>query len=81
MTKGHEHVPPAAALPGLRVERTADRPVHLTQAGRIAVPLTVTCGGTAVEIASLVLTAEQTEEFYRELGGVLHPRPSTEAAS
>ncbi|MFD7014020.1 hypothetical protein [Streptomyces sp. NPDC059928] len=80
MTKGHEQSP-AVALPGLRAERAAGREVHHTQAGRIAVPLTLLRGGRPVEDLALVLTAEEAAAFYLELGKVLYPSPSAEEAA
>lgn len=87
MTKGHRTRRSSAAPPPvLRVERTEDRPVHHTQAGRIAVPLSLFRGTEPVEDVVLVLTAERMEDFYNEIGALLYPRrsvtvPATEAAS
>lgn len=87
MTKGHRSRRSSAApLPALRVERTEGRPVHHTQAGRIAVPLSLFRGAEAVEDLVLVLTAEQMEGFYEEIGAILYPRrsitaPAAEAVS
>jgi hypothetical protein len=88
MTKGHlAEEPSAASLPALRVERAEGKQLHLTQAGRIAVPLDLMRGAQRVESLELILTAEQTEAFYEEIGAVLYPSrtgvraPSAEAAS
>ncbi|MGP3950937.1 hypothetical protein [Streptomyces sp. 7N604] len=82
MTMGHSQSQPAVSLPALRIERAEGRPVHHTEAGRIAVPLTLMRGAEPVEDIVLVLTAEQTEAFHGELGELLYPsRSATEAAS
>ncbi|MEU1457351.1 hypothetical protein [Streptomyces avermitilis] len=81
MTKGHfTGESSTAPLLALRVERTEGRPVHHTQAGRIAVPLVVMRGTEAVGDAPLVLTAGQTEVFYEEIGALLYPSRATESA-
>lgn len=88
MTKGHSaEGPSAASLPALRVERAEGSPLHHTQAGRIAVPLRLMRGAEEVGGLALVLTAEQMEAFYEEIGAILYPRrvvdpaPAAEAAS
>jgi hypothetical protein len=88
MTKGHNaEGPSAASLPALQVERAEGSPLHHTQAGRIAIPLILMRGAQRVEDLALVLTAEQMEAFYEEIGAVLFPRraadsaPAAEAAS
>ncbi|MGW0825214.1 hypothetical protein [Streptomyces sp. NPDC002845] len=71
----------------MRVERAEGRPVHLTQAGRIAVPLALIRGSEPVEDVALVLPAEQMEAFYEEIGAILYKHrsansaPAAEAAS
>ncbi|MEU9168515.1 hypothetical protein AB0D34_12080 [Streptomyces sp. NPDC048420] len=37
-------------------------------------------GAETVEVVALVLTAEQTESFYEEIGAVLYPSRSAESA-
>jgi hypothetical protein len=88
MTKGHPaDEASAASLPTLRVERAEGTPLHHTEAGRIAVPLSLMRGTQRVEDTALVLTAEQMEAFYEEIGAILYPRcvanpaPAAEAAS
>jgi hypothetical protein len=81
MTKGHfAEEPSAASNPALRVERAEDSPLHHTQAGRIAVPLALMRGAQLVERLALVLTAEQMESFYDEIGSILYRRRSAESA-
>ncbi|MFF7452195.1 MULTISPECIES: hypothetical protein [unclassified Streptomyces] len=88
MTKGHlTEEPSAASLPALRVERAEGKPLHHTKAGRIAVPLHLMRGTQRVDDLALVLTAEQMEAFYEEIGEILYPpraanpAPAAEAAS
>ncbi len=88
MTKGHPaDEPSTASFPALRVERAEGTPLTHTQAGRIAVPLSLMRGTQRVEDLALVLTAEQMEAFYEEIGAILYPRrapepaPAAEAAS
>jgi hypothetical protein len=88
MTKGHSAEEPSdASLPALRVERAEGSPLHHTQAGRIAVPLRLMRAAQRVGDLALVLTAEEMEAFYEEIGTILYPRrgvdpaPSAEAAS
>lgn len=87
MTKGHlAEEPSAASIPALRIER-AEGPPHHTQAGRIAIPLTLMRGAHRVEDLALVLTADEMEAFHEEIGAILYPcrsadpAPVTEAAS
>ncbi|MET8676118.1 hypothetical protein ABZW18_00550 [Streptomyces sp. NPDC004647] len=79
MTKSHEPSS-TATLPGLRIQRTEGRAAHHTQAGRIAVPLTLLRGAEHVEDVVLVLTAEETAAFHLELGNVLYPPAEGEAS-
>jgi hypothetical protein len=79
MTKGHEQSS-ATPLPGGRLQRADGRAAHHTQAGRIAIPLTLLSGTEPVEEVVLVLTAEETAAFHLELGNVLYP-PAEGAAS
>ncbi|MFD9441831.1 hypothetical protein ACFWBR_27260 [Streptomyces sp. NPDC060006] len=81
MTMGHlADEPSATPVPGLRVERAEGSPLHHTQAGRIAVPLALMRGAQLIERLALVLTAEQMESFYEEIGEILYRRRSTESA-
>jgi hypothetical protein len=82
MTKGYPaEEAPAASLPALRVERAEGTPLHHTQAGRIAVPLTLMRGTQRVEDLPLVLPAEQMEAFYKEIGAILYPSRVADPAS
>ncbi|MCW5249571.1 MULTISPECIES: hypothetical protein [unclassified Streptomyces] len=69
------------------MERAEDSPLHHTQAGRFAVPLSLMRGTQRVEDLALILTADQMEALYEEIGTILHLRgpaglpPTAEAVS
>ncbi|MFF1498723.1 hypothetical protein ACFVZR_02300 [Streptomyces sp. NPDC058316] len=55
---------------GVRIHRAAT-PLRRTEAGRIALPLTVGNNGTPLGDAELVLTYDDAAELYAELGRML----------
>lgn len=63
---------------GVRITRPAARPIRRTEAGRIALPLTVHQDGEHIGSGDLVLTQDQATALYLELGqqlGATPPQP------
>lgn len=54
---------------GVRVQRTAA--LHRTEAGRIALPLSITDNGERLADSDLVMTCDAAAELYAELGQAL----------
>lgn len=73
---------PSCPLPP-RIDRTDGRPVCLTQAGRVPVPLTLTCGPEHVKDLVLVLPVDEAGALHTETGRVLYfsAPPTAETAS
>lgn len=75
------HVREAALPPGWRVERTSDKGLHHTQAGRLALPLSLHEGDSHCGDLLLIMTAEEAETLYAELGLLLYPKATEGQAS
>ena len=79
MTTRHvENASPAAR--DWRIQRTAKTDVHHTHAGRVALPLSVFQGADHCADVPLVMTAEEAESLYAELGSLLYPQVEGEAS-
>ncbi|MFE9121408.1 hypothetical protein [Streptomyces sp. NPDC007172] len=81
MTTRHDEGTGSSALPGWRVQRIDGEAVHLTHAGRIALPLAVFEGAQHRSDVPLVLPAAEAEVLYAELGRLLYPRAEEGTAS
>lgn len=60
---------------GVRIER--DGSLEMTQAGRFAMPLSVTQNGAELGVGRLILTYESAAELHAELGRLLSAESNT----
>lgn len=79
MTTRHVQNAFAAVLAGWRIQRAPDTDIHLTHAGRVALPLALFHGEAPFGSLPLVVTAEEAEALYVELGRLLHPQANGES--
>lgn len=57
----------ASPSQGVRIERLSGRPLHRTQAGRLALPLWVLNDGKHIGDGALVMTQDEATALYLEL--------------